>query len=133
MQLVTRPDRHHRICVGRSINGFGLSPGITKEQRLEVEGLMKKAFAKMTGGMAGLSYPLQVRIGICELYTFLPYLFWLPVQNRCQNTVQKINSLLHFSRYFGMGCFITPFTTQLIPNRLTNFSESRSRRFVGER
>merc|ERR1712233_73798 len=34
-----------RIRVGRSIDGFGLSPGITKEQRVGVENLMKKAFA----------------------------------------------------------------------------------------
>ena len=61
MELVTRPDRHHRICVGRSIDRFGLSLGITKEQRLEVEGFMKKASAKMTGDLAGLSYPLKVR------------------------------------------------------------------------
>merc|ERR1719431_520933 len=32
-----------RIRVGRSIDGFGLSPGITKDQRLGVEGLMKNA------------------------------------------------------------------------------------------
>merc|ERR1711994_808710 len=35
-----------RIRVGRSIQGFGLSPGITKEQRVGVENLMKGAFAK---------------------------------------------------------------------------------------
>ena len=58
---MTTPDHLHRIRVGRSIDGFGLSPGITKEQRLEVEGLMKKAFAKMTGDLSGTYYPLQVR------------------------------------------------------------------------
>ena len=47
-----------RIRVGRSIDGFGLSPGITKEQRLEVENLMKKAFGKMAGDLAGSYYPL---------------------------------------------------------------------------
>ena len=61
IEKVTTPDHYHRIRVGRSIDGFGLSPGITKEQRLEVEGLMKKAFAKMTGDLAGLSYTLKVR------------------------------------------------------------------------
>merc|ERR1712038_1986071 len=30
-----------RIRVGRSIQGFGLSPGITKQQRVDVEALMK--------------------------------------------------------------------------------------------
>ena len=37
------PVKSTRIRVGRSIEGFGLSPGITKEQRLEMEGLMKNA------------------------------------------------------------------------------------------
>merc|ERR1712212_787899 len=36
-----------RIRVGRSIDGFGLSPGITKEQRVGVENLVKKAFANL--------------------------------------------------------------------------------------
>merc|ERR1719336_805611 len=47
------------IRVGRSIDGFGLSPGITKEQRLEVENLMKKAFGKMAGDLSGTYFPLQ--------------------------------------------------------------------------
>merc|ERR1712215_119438 len=47
-----------RIRVGRSIDGFGLSPGITKEQRLGVESLMKKAFANLTDDLAGTYFPL---------------------------------------------------------------------------
>merc|ERR1712165_561116 len=47
-----------RIRVGRSIQGFGLSPGITKEQRVGVENLMKGAFTKFTGDLAGTYYPL---------------------------------------------------------------------------
>merc|ERR1712012_397526 len=47
-----------RIRVGRSIDGFGLSPGITKEQRVGVENLMKKAFANLKGDLAGSYYPL---------------------------------------------------------------------------
>ena len=47
-----------RIRVGRSIEGFGLSPGITKEQRLGVEKLMINAFAKLEGDLAGTYYPL---------------------------------------------------------------------------
>ncbi len=49
-----------KICyrVGRNIDGFGLSPGITKDQRLGVENLMKKAFANLTGDLAGTYYPL---------------------------------------------------------------------------
>merc|ERR1711972_653029 len=43
----TAPVKSVRIRVGRSIDGFGLSPGITKEQRLDVENLMKKAFANL--------------------------------------------------------------------------------------
>ena len=41
------PVKSVRIRVGRSIEGFGLSPGITKEQRLEQEKLMVNAFAKL--------------------------------------------------------------------------------------
>jgi len=47
-----------RIRVGRSIQGFGLSPGITKDQRVGVEKLMKGAFAKFSGDLAGEYYPL---------------------------------------------------------------------------
>merc|ERR1719285_1022283 len=44
---------------GRSWSGgFGLSPGITKEQRLEVEKLMKTAFGKLEGDLSGDYYPL---------------------------------------------------------------------------
>merc|ERR1712012_518661 len=52
------PVHSTRIRVGRSIDGFGLSPGITKEQRLGVENLMKKAFSNLTGDLAGTYYPL---------------------------------------------------------------------------
>merc|ERR1711973_569645 len=52
------PVHSTRIRVGRSIDGFGLSPGITKEQRVGVENLMKKAFANLTGDLAGTYYPL---------------------------------------------------------------------------
>jgi len=52
------PVHSTRIRVGRSIDGFGLSPGITKEQRLGVENLMKKAFANLEGDLAGTYFPL---------------------------------------------------------------------------
>merc|ERR1712114_73163 len=52
------PVHSARIRVGRSIDGFGLSPGITKEQRLGVEKLMKSATATFTGDLAGTYYPL---------------------------------------------------------------------------
>merc|ERR1712002_308506 len=52
------PVHSTRIRVGRSIEGFGLSPGITKEQRLEVENLMKSAFTNLEGDLAGTYYPL---------------------------------------------------------------------------
>merc|ERR1712020_99405 len=52
------PVHSTRIRVGRSIDGFGLSPGITKEQRLAVESLMKNALSKLTGDLAGKYYPL---------------------------------------------------------------------------
>merc|ERR1719369_2210077 len=52
------PVKSTRIRVGRSIEGFGLSPGITKEQRLDVEKLMKSAFSKLEGDLAGKYFPL---------------------------------------------------------------------------
>merc|ERR1711982_77131 len=52
------PVHSARIRVGRSIEGFGLSPGITKQQRVDVEALMKNAFAKLSGDLAGKYYPL---------------------------------------------------------------------------
>ena len=52
------PVHSTRIRVGRSIDGFGLSPGITKEQRVGVEQVVAKGFAKMTGDLAGTYYPL---------------------------------------------------------------------------
>ena len=53
-----------RIRVGRNIDGFGLSPGITKEQRLNVENLMKKAFSNLCDDLAGTYYPLT---GMAEI------------------------------------------------------------------
>jgi len=52
------PVKSVRIRVGRSIDGFGLSPGITKEQRVGVENLMKNAFPKLPADLAGNYYPL---------------------------------------------------------------------------
>merc|ERR1719351_709902 len=47
-----------RIRVGRSIQGFGLSPGITKDQRVGVEKLVSTALKKLSGDLAGTYYPL---------------------------------------------------------------------------
>jgi len=52
------PVHSTRVRVGRSIDGYGLSPGITKEQRVAVENLMKSALSKLTGDLAGTYYPL---------------------------------------------------------------------------
>jgi len=54
----TVPVHSTRVRVGRSIDGYGLSPGITKEQRVAVESLMKSALSKLTGDLAGTYYPL---------------------------------------------------------------------------
>merc|ERR1712106_1259680 len=54
----TAPVHSTRIRVGRSIDGFGLSTGITKDQRVGVEQLMSKAFANLTGDLAGTYFPL---------------------------------------------------------------------------
>merc|ERR1712107_958931 len=56
--MASAPVKSTRIRVGRSISGFGLSPGITKEQRLEVESLIKTAFGNLEGDLAGTYYPL---------------------------------------------------------------------------
>ena len=47
-----------RIRVGRSIDGFGLSPGITKDQRVGVEKLMANAVKSFPSDLAGNYYPL---------------------------------------------------------------------------
>jgi len=52
------PVKSTRIRVGRNLDGFGLSPGILREHRLEFESLMKKAFAGLTDDLAGTYYPL---------------------------------------------------------------------------
>merc|ERR1719445_958948 len=52
------PVHSTRIRVGRSIDGFGLSPGITKEQRIGVEKLMSNAVQTFTGELAGKYSPL---------------------------------------------------------------------------
>merc|ERR1712126_591838 len=52
------PVHSTRIRVGRNIDGFGLSPGITKQQRIDVENLMKKAFSNLKGDLAGSYFRL---------------------------------------------------------------------------
>merc|ERR1712002_882891 len=52
------PVKSTRIRVGRNLDGFGLSPGITKSHRTEFEALMKRAFAGLEGDLAGTYYPL---------------------------------------------------------------------------
>jgi len=48
-----------RIRVGRSIDGFGLSPGITRDQRLGVEKLMINACKNFPKDLSGKYYPLK--------------------------------------------------------------------------
>merc|ERR1719438_528295 len=43
------PVHSTRIRVGRNIDGFGLSPGITKQQRIDIEKLMSSALTKLEG------------------------------------------------------------------------------------
>merc|ERR1712123_339843 len=52
------PVHSTRIRVGRNVDGFGLSPGITKQQRIDIEKLMSSALSKLTGDLAGTYYPL---------------------------------------------------------------------------
>jgi len=48
-----------RIRVGRNIRGYGLSPGITKEHREEVEKLVTTALKELKGDLKGTYYPLE--------------------------------------------------------------------------
>merc|ERR1712079_819026 len=52
------PVHSARIRVGRSIDGFGLSPGITRDQRVGVEKLMINACKNFPKDLAGKYYPL---------------------------------------------------------------------------
>merc|ERR1711887_169291 len=52
------PVHSTRIRVGRNIDGFGLSPGITKQQRIDIEKLMSSALGKLTDDLSGTYYPL---------------------------------------------------------------------------
>merc|ERR1712228_654968 len=52
------PVHSTRIRVGRAIDGFGLSPGITKGQRVGVEKLMVNAVKNFPADLAGNYYPL---------------------------------------------------------------------------
>merc|ERR1712154_211941 len=52
------PVHSTRIRVGRNIDGFGLSPGITKQQRIDVEKAFSSALKNLSGDLAGSYYPL---------------------------------------------------------------------------
>jgi len=52
------PVKSTRIRVGRNLEGFGLSPGITKQHRVDFENMMKEAFKSLTGDLAGEYFPL---------------------------------------------------------------------------
>merc|ERR1711862_928235 len=52
------PVHSTRIRVGRNVDGFGLSPGITKQQRIDIEKMMSNALTKLEGDLAGKYYPL---------------------------------------------------------------------------
>ena len=56
------PVHSTRIRVGRNIDGFGLSPGITRQQRIDVDNLMKRALSNLSGDLAGSYFPLW---GMC--------------------------------------------------------------------
>lgn len=48
-----------RIRVGRNLKGFPLGPGISNEQRKQVESTVATALASFTGDLAGKYYPLN--------------------------------------------------------------------------
>jgi len=47
-----------RVRTGRTISGFPLPPSISADQRKELEGIVVKALAGLTGDLAGDYYPL---------------------------------------------------------------------------
>merc|ERR1711971_476998 len=51
------PVHSTRIRVGRNVDGFGLSPGITKQQRIDLEKAFSSALKNLTGDLAGSYYP----------------------------------------------------------------------------
>jgi len=53
------PIKSTRIRVGRNIMGYGLSPGITQKQRVEVEEMMIEAFKQLPEDLQGTYYPLK--------------------------------------------------------------------------
>merc|ERR1711989_270119 len=52
------PVHSTRVRVGRNVDGFGLSPGITKQQRIDIEKMMSSALQRLDGDLAGKYYPL---------------------------------------------------------------------------
>ena len=48
-----------RIRVGRNLNGFPLGPGITNDQRKQIESQVVAALQSFTGDLAGKYYPLN--------------------------------------------------------------------------
>ena len=70
------PVNSTRVRVGRSIDGFGLSPGITKEQRVGVEKLMKNAIQSFSGDLAGNYFPLTgMEESVCQQLVDDQFLF----------------------------------------------------------
>ena len=51
--------RSTRIRVGRNLNGFPLGPGITNDQRKQIESQVVAALQSFTGDLAGKYYPLN--------------------------------------------------------------------------
>ena len=48
-----------RIRVGRNLEGYPLGPGVTKDQRSDIQDKVMKACATFTGDLKGTYYPLE--------------------------------------------------------------------------
>lgn len=48
-----------RIRVGRNLDGLPLGPGLTRDQRFEIERTVINALKSMTGDLKGSYYPLN--------------------------------------------------------------------------
>ena len=128
IELVTRPDRYHRICsvlaaASRDLACLQASP---RSRGLKWRVSWRRLLPKWPA--TWLDYPTLSRweIVICELYIpFLPHLFRLPVQNRYHNRVQT--NELDFALFMVLWMHVINTNYGL-----TNFSEPRSRWLLGK-
>ena len=50
---------HTRVRVGRNVHGFGLCPGMTKDERIEVEDILKRSVMNLEDELKGEYFSLS--------------------------------------------------------------------------